>query len=148
MTETSEGDVGTKLLMTNVIYLILALAFLGLMLLYLYNQSNGAQAWSDIHAKEITRIINTGSPGDKITIDVQHATKIALNNGVSSRSEIVTINNKENEICVKLSPGRATCYKHFTNLDIINNEIKLDNRYENNILTFDLVEKPQNEIKT
>ena len=132
----------SETLWDNAIYFILAVIFFSGLMYYILNQKNGASIWEDYYAKEISRVINLAKPGDVITLDIHKATEIAQKNKLSSNSEIFTFDNKNNEICVKLSLGRKKCYSYFNNVDIINQRIEFG--VPINILKFDIWEK-QNE---
>ena len=121
----------------NVIFFVLLAIAFGGYLFYISNQANGAAAWEDYYAKEIVRMINYARPGDNIAIDVQKATEIARKNNVPSFSEIFSFDNINNEVCVKLSLRKKSCYAYFNNVDIIDSEIKLG--VPTNILTFNVV---------
>lgn len=136
------GDV----LMDPVIYIILVVVFTAMMF-YFVSQYNGAGAlWEDYYAKEIVKVVNFANVGDKIQIDVHRATEVAKANNVRSFSEIFKVDNKNNEICVKLNRGRKTCYSYFNDVDIVNLELKLlggrnEKNEEVNVLSFGIGEK-------
>jgi hypothetical protein len=131
-------ETGTEVLWNNIIYIILLILFLAPAMFFLWNQMNGAAIWSDFYAKELSKVINSAEPGDEITLNVHKATEIAQKNGVQSFSEIFTFKNPENQVCVKLSPNKRTCYTFFNDVDIINSQIKLGT--PDNILTFEISE--------
>ncbi|MBI2451660.1 hypothetical protein HYV50_01115 [Candidatus Pacearchaeota archaeon] len=128
----------SELLMDNAIYLILLVLFLSTMLFFIWDQMNGASLWAEYYSKEISKVINLAKAGDVITLDVQKATAIAKSNDIKSFSEIFVFDNINNELCVKLSIGRKTCYSYFNNVDIIEPEI---NYGPPNTLTFKIIEK-------
>ncbi len=129
-----------EILKNNAVYLILVFIFLATMFGFIWHQMNEAAVWEEFYAEEISKIINLAQPGDNITINAQKATEIAVKNEVRSRSEIFQFNNLENEICVKLSPGKKTCYYYFNNVDIINYKLKIG-IVEENTLNFQISEK-------
>ena len=113
-----------EILWDNAIYLVLSvIVFVG-MLLVIWQQMGGASVWEEYYAKEISKLINMAEPGDEITISVKKATDIAFDNEVFSRSEIFQFDNSKNEVCVKLSKGKKTCYSYFNNVDVTR-EIKV-----------------------
>ncbi len=103
--------------MDNIIYLILLIIFFVGMLASVNSKANGAPVWEDYYAKEIALIIEKSSPGDSIAIDIQKATEVAKKNKLSNE-EIFIFDNFENEVCVKLSAGRASCYNYFNDVNI------------------------------
>jgi len=125
----------------NLIYILITLVFVAGLAIFLYSQQNGATFWSDYYTKELTRVINLSPRGSEITLDIHKATEIARQNGLPSSSEIFQFNNPENEVCVKLTKGKQTCYKYFNDVDIINPKIKLGKLDPPiNVLTFQISE--------
>lgn len=108
------GDI----VMDNVIYLILLVIFFVAMLTFVNSKMNGAVIWEDYYAKEIAQIIDMSKPGDIITLDVQSATEIAYKNKIADFEEIFLFDNFNNEVCVKLSRGKASCFSYFSNVDV------------------------------
>ncbi len=125
--------------MQNVLYIIIVIIFIVGIFLFVQNQQNGASIWEKYYAKEISKVINLAQPGDSITLDIHKATEIAQKNKLSSFSEIFQFDNSNNELCVKLSLGRKTCYSYFNNVDI--NNIKIELGTPINILKFEVTEK-------
>ena len=107
------GDI----VMDNIIYLILLILFFVGMLAFVNSKMNGAPLFEDYYAKEIVKIIENSSPGDEIVIDVHKATEIAKKNKIANE-EIFSFDNFKNEVCVKLSPGRASCYSYFNDVSV------------------------------
>jgi len=138
---------GEQILAENVIYVIILVLALLIMFLHIKQQSNGAALWEDYYTKEISRIINLASPGEEIALDVHKATEIAQKNNIPSFSEIFSFDNKENEVCVKLSTGKKTCYKYFNEIDVIEPGLQLasGSEGETNILTFKITEVQKDE---
>ena len=132
------------LMKSYLVYLILLVVFLAGMLLVIYGQRQGADIWSDYYSKEIVKVIDFSNAGDKICLDVHRPSVIAKDNEVRSYSEIFSIDNKNKDICVKLSKGIKRCYNYFNNVEIVNLDFKLaEGRNENdeivNILCFDII---------
>jgi len=115
----------SETLWNNVIYLILLALVVAGLFVFINNQMNGGAVWEDYYAKEIVKMINLAQPGDKLTIDVQKATKIAKKNHVESFNDIFLFNEKDKEVCVRLSEERRTCYGYFNDVSIKNNELRL-----------------------
>ena len=136
------GDI----VMDNAIYLIFLVIFFVGMLYFVASYKGGAVVWEDYYAKEIVKIINFANPGDSTCLDVHKATEIAKDNNVRSFSEIFTIDNADDEVCVKLSKGRRTCFNYFNGIDIVNVDLKLaegidkEGEHTKNILCFDIIE--------
>src|SRR3989338_1982397 len=100
---------------TAVYLIILSLFTIG-MLLFVYQLSNRAALWEDDYAKEIVKIVNALKPGDEFTFDVHKATEVAKKNRLSM-DNIFIFDNAKNEICVKLSPGKKSCYSYFSEIE-------------------------------
>ena len=107
-----------EMIKDNLVYIILVVLFFGLMFYYTLSLRDGANIWSDIYAKEIVKSINLAEAGDEVKIDVHEATVIAKDNGVESLSEVFSVNNNNNEFCVKLSPGKKKCYYFFNDVNV------------------------------
>jgi hypothetical protein len=125
----------------TVIYLVLLILFVVPVSVFVWSQYNGGAIWADFYAKEISRVVNLAEPGDEISIDVQVATEVAEKNEVKSFNEIFNFDNVKKEICVKLEPGRKSCFTYFNNVDVVEWEIKRGlARDEVNTLTFKIKE--------
>lgn len=136
------GDI----ILDNAVYLIFIVLNLVGMIYFIASYQGGASVWENYYVKEIVKIIDFAEPGDSVCLDVHKATEIAKSNNVRSFSEIFTLNNIENEFCVKLSKGRKTCFTYFNEIDITNIQLKLaegvDRNKEHtlNILCFDFAQ--------
>jgi hypothetical protein len=114
------GDI----LLDNVIHLVLLALFLGGMFYFVFSYQNGAAIWEDYYAKEIVKVIDLSDSGDEIFMDVHKASEIAKGNKIASFSEIFSIDNVKDEVCVKLNRGGGTCYSYFNDVDVVR-ELKL-----------------------
>ena len=114
----------SNVLMNNISRLILLAIFIAGIFAVIWQQSNGAGVWEDYYAKEIVKSIDLAKQGDEVTLDVQKGTEIAFKNGVG-KSEIFNFNNVNNEVCVKLSAGRSTCFNYFNDVDITDPNVEL-----------------------
>ncbi|MEM4259168.1 MAG: hypothetical protein QXS38_00175 [Candidatus Pacearchaeota archaeon] len=108
------GDI----VMDNIVYLIILIIFFAGMMTFVYSKMNGAAVWEDYYAKEIVKVIDLSEPGDEITLDVHKATEIAQKNKVDF-DKIFSFDNLRNEVCVRLSAGRASCYYYFNNVSVV-----------------------------
>jgi len=131
------GEGGEDFFLDNVVFLILLVIFFVGMLYFIFQQQEGAGVWEDYYVKEIVKVIDFSDAGDKACMDVHKATEIAKKNNVASFSEIFRIDNTTNEVCVKLSRGRKTCFNYFNDIDIVNIDLKLG--IPGNVLCFDTV---------
>ena len=108
----------TDILFDNIIYLFVLIIFFIAMLVFVNSQMNGATLWEDYYAKEIVKVIDSSMPGDQIAIDVHKATEIAMKNKIDNFEDIFSFDNSRNEVCVKLSKGRANCYNYFNSVNV------------------------------
>jgi len=126
----------STIILDNAIYLILVgLLIVGTMV-FISMQKNGAAVWQDYYAKEIVKIINLGENEDEFVLNVHDASEIAQDNGIDFRKESFVFDNENNEVCVKLGKGRATCYSYFNNLDVVGSRFELG--VPGNVLHFKL----------
>ena len=134
------------LIMSNVVYFILTALFVIGLSVFVFGQMNGSGVWEEFYAKEIVKVINLAEPGDEITLDVHRGTVIAKENEVRSYSDMFRIDNANNEICVRLSSSRRTCYSYFNDVDVMDWKVELGvGKNGGNILSFKVVEVKRNE---
>lgn len=141
MNRKAETDVSSDLLTKEVIFIILTLGFIVGMFFVIDSKTDGASTLEEYYSKEISRMINSASPGDIIEIQVHDATEIAQKNEIDF-NEIFNFHNSENEICVRLTRARQTCYYYFNDISIPNSEIKFGlGENDGNTLVFQVAEK-------
>jgi len=119
-----KASIGEQI-MDNVIYLLLAVIFLAGMYLFVSSQENGAAAWEEFYAKEISKVMNLAKPGDEIVLDVHKGTVIAKRNKVDMRSETFDFNNERKEVCVKFNRGKKSCYSYFNDVNVSSWKVEL-----------------------
>ncbi len=120
----------------------LVVIFFVLMFFYIYDQRGAAHAFAQVYAYDLSRLIDIAEPGDRFQVDVHRISAIALRNEVGSLSEMFRFDNVGNEVCVKLSRGRAACYSYFNDVDIVDSRIeRVDASRSANVLRFRIVEK-------
>jgi len=130
----------STILMDNVIYLVLAAIFMVGMLAFVSGQSNGSDIWTQYYSEEVARILDYSQPGDKISVPIDRASKIAQSNDVEL-SEMFVFDNSKGMVGVKLSEGRRSYFTYFTDFDVVSCEIEfgLSDDVENT-LRFEIVE--------
>jgi len=116
-----KGDANEQILQT-VIFLAVLFIFTLLMAYYVQQQRDGVIVWEDFYAKETANVINSLNAGDEFVLDVQKATEVAKKNKVDF-DKIFSFDSDKNEICVKLSAGRKSCYSYFNKI-AFNSEMK------------------------
>jgi hypothetical protein len=88
------------------------------MIAFVYSKMNGAAIWEDYYAKEVVSVVDLAKPGDVIILDVQKATLLAQKNKIKNFEDIFQFDNIKNEVCVKLSVGRASCFNFFNDVNV------------------------------
>ena len=134
------GGIG-DILLDHVVYIFIVGVFFFIMLWYVLAQQSGGAFFEDYYAKEISKVVNLAKPGDEVTLDVHEGTVIARDNLVPTFSEMFVFNNAKNEICVKLTKGRKSCYNYYNNVDIVDVNIILAGGGEENLLVFKVKDK-------
>src|SRR3989344_1893290 len=126
---------GGELLKYTTIYLILVvIAFAGIFY-YIQDQKDNASVWSEVYAKQIALLIDTAHDGDEITLDIQRISGIAQKHEVDFE-DIVNF-DRANEVCVRLSSGRKSCYSYFN--DVVIRDVRTELGVLGNVLHFKVV---------
>jgi len=107
------GSKGT-ILIENVIFIILNLAFIVILVLFLYRQGNGTGIMEQSYAKNIALLIDAGKPVMEMKLNMEDAMNLAKANGVA-REDIVKIDG--NIVTVKLTPKGGYQYSFFNSVD-------------------------------
>ena len=96
------GKKGKKgnILTENIIFIVLYLAFITILLLFLFSKTNGTAVLEEKYAKQIALTIDAAKPGMIIHLSMEDAIEKAVKDG-QNPSDIVSING--NVITVKLS---------------------------------------------
>ena len=103
------------ILIENVIFIILNLAFIAILILFLYRQGNGTVVMEQSYAKNIALLIDSGKPVMEMKLNMEDAMILAQTSGVN-REDIVKING--NIITVKLSKNGGYQYAFFNSVDV------------------------------
>lgn len=104
-----------KILLENVIFIVLNLAFITILALFLFKQGSGAIILEQSYAKNIALLIDSSKPIMEMKINMEDAMNLAEKNGIG-REEIVKIN--DNIVTVKLSEKGGYEYSFFNNVDV------------------------------
>ena len=124
-------------------HIIILSIFTALMLTVIAQMKNNAFFWEVVFIKEITKTIDASQPSDSICLNVNKAIEVAGKNEISN-SDIFTINNLDNELCIKLSKGKSSCLYHFSEIDLINQDLILGEKVDTegnviNLFCFDII---------
>ncbi|OYT35951.1 hypothetical protein B6U91_02195 [Candidatus Pacearchaeota archaeon ex4484_71] len=104
-----------QILVENLIFIILNLAFLAIMFLFVIKQGAGATILEQTYAKQISLIIDSAQPGAIIKINMADAKEVADEKGVPF-VDVVSFN--KNSVTVKLSKGGGYTYTFFNNVEV------------------------------
>jgi len=103
------------LLLENVIFIILNLAFFAILILFLFKQGSGAIVLEQSYAKNIALLIDSAKPITEMKMNMKDAMDLAEKNGVN-REEIVKID--ANVVKVKLTQKGGYEYSFFNDVDV------------------------------
>ena len=115
-----------NILTENIIFIVLNLAFIAILLLFLFSRTESESVLEEKYAKQIALLIDAAEPGMRIHLEMEDAIEKAAKNEVNP-SEIVTING--NVVTIKLSEkgnNPKSSYSFFNdvgvnaNFDILN----------------------------
>ncbi|MBS3085355.1 hypothetical protein J4225_01590 [Candidatus Pacearchaeota archaeon] len=99
----------------NIIFIVLNLAFLIILMLFLFKQGSGAILLEQSYAKQIALLINSAPAGTEIQINMQEGFELADKNKVN-RADVVNIYG--NIVKVKLSEKGGYEYSFFNDVDV------------------------------
>ena len=102
------------ILIENVIFIILNIAFIAILVLFLYRQGNGTVVMEQSYAKNIALLIDAGKPVMEMKLNMEDAMNLAQANGVA-REDVVKIDG--NIVTVKLTPKGGYQYAFFNSVD-------------------------------
>lgn len=103
------------ILIENIIFIILNLAYLSILVLFLFRQGNGAIALEQSYAKNIALLIDSSKPVMEMKLNMEDAMNLAEKNGIAIE-DIVKIAG--NIITVKLSSKGGYEYSFFNEVDV------------------------------
>ncbi len=104
------------ILVENIIFIVLNIAFISILLLFLVKQGSGAVVLEQSYAKNIALLIDASSPVMEMKINLKKGFDLAEKNGLA-REDIVKIDNERNIVAVKLSEKGGYEYSFFNNVD-------------------------------
>ncbi len=113
------GNILTK----NIIFIVLNLAFLTILLLFLFSKTGSAAVLEEKYTKQIAFMVDAAEPGMIIHLNMEDAIEKAVKEGINP-SNIVSING--NVITVKLSgkgSNPKSSYSFF-------NDVKVDANFD------------------
>ena len=114
-----QNRIGKKANVLSEVTIFTIFAILIFSLIYLGLGRIGSQAsfYEQVYAKQIALVIDKAEPGMEINLDVSGLYEIANKNNF--KGEIVTIDNKANNVNVCLVSGKCYEFNYFSDLDIV-----------------------------
>jgi hypothetical protein len=107
-----------NILAENIIFIILNLAFIGIIILFISLKTGDAAVLEEVYAKQIAMMIDAAQPGMIISLDMKEGIDKARKElGTDKIGEIVKIN--KNIVTVQLREGKTGySYSFFNNVDV------------------------------
>jgi hypothetical protein len=103
-------------LFTNLILIIIAITFLGILYLFVAKQGNGAIVLEQSYAKNIALLIDASTPVMEMRLNMPDAFELAEKNKINV-NEIVKI--QDNYVIVKLSEKGGYRYSFFNDVEVV-----------------------------
>lgn len=107
-----------EMLIENIVFLILNLAFLAILVLFLVKQGGSGSLYEETYSKQIALLIDSSRPGMEMEINLQDGYDIAKENGVPV-DQVVVINNELNTVTVRLSQDGGDEYHFFNEVEAV-----------------------------
>jgi hypothetical protein len=96
-----------------VIFLVLNLAFIALLLVFIFRSSGGGLVYEQAYAKEIALLIDEASSGMEIFVNIDKGLELAEKNG-KDKNRIVSVDSSESKVIVDLFGKGGYSYKYFS----------------------------------
>lgn len=104
-----------EILVENIIFIVLNLVFLGILVLFLINQGNGAIFLEKFYAKQVALLIDSSSPKTVMKINLEEPKDAAEKNNIDF-DNIIKIEG--NEVVVSLKDKSSARYSFFNDVNI------------------------------
>jgi len=107
-----------NILTENIIFIVLNLAFITILLLFLFSKTESASVLEERYAKQIVLMVDAAEPGMVIHLNMEDAIKMAEKEGISPLG-IVSING--NVVTIKLSDEGSnpkSSYSFFNDVEV------------------------------
>ncbi len=109
------GRTKGNLLAENVLFLVLIVAFLSILVLFLWKQQANGKSLEENYAKDIALLIDASKPGMEITLDLQDGTKADEEWFKDNYNNAVRIDG--NVVNVKLTEKGGYSYTFFNDVN-------------------------------
>src|SRR3989344_1960621 len=106
-----------NILLEYVIFFILLIIFVSAVLIFGNRASKQTDNIEALYAKQIALIIDNSKSGLKVNLDISPLFEDAIENNFDG--DIITINNEENYVLVKVNKGAGNKYYFFSDNDIL-----------------------------
>jgi len=106
-----------NILLEYVIFFILLIIFVSAILIFGNRASKQTDNIEALYAKQIALIIDNSKSGLKVNLDISPLFEDAIENNFDG--DIITINNDENYVLVKVNKGAGNKYYFFSDNDIL-----------------------------
>lgn len=104
-----------EILVEHVIFIILNLIFLGIMIVFLTNQSSGSIILEEVYSKQIALLIDSSRPGMVMELNMKELYKECKKKNCDF-SKIINVSN--NHVTVKLTDKGGYNYHFFNNVKV------------------------------
>ena len=115
-----------ELLVSNIIFIVLNLAFLAILILFIAKQGGGAIVLEQSYAKQIALLIDAAQPGMQINLRMDDAIKKATDEGLNYKNELVKIEG--NVVTIRTTQDGGYSYSFFNSIPI-DREYFIDNEW-------------------
>jgi hypothetical protein len=105
-----------EILVENLVFIILNLAFVVIIVLFLLKQGSGASVLENTYSKQIALLLDTAKPGMLFKINLEELKKVADKKGVNFK-DVVKID--KNVVKVKLTEKSGQSYSFFNNISVV-----------------------------
>ena len=104
-----------EILVENIIFIVLNLAFLTILTLFLFQQGSSGALLEDAYSKQIALIADSAKPNMIVRLNMKEALELAQENGIDL-DKVVT--QQDNFITVKLSERGGKSYPFFNDIRV------------------------------
>ena len=105
-----------ELLVSNIVFIVLNLAFLAILILFIAKQGGGAIVMEQSYAKQIALLIDASQPGMQINLRMDDAIKKATEERLNYKEDMVTVSG--NVVKVRLTQEGGYSYSFFNDVDV------------------------------
>jgi hypothetical protein len=115
-----------NILTENIVFIFINVAFLAIILLFLFSRMSGSAGIEERYAKQLAMIIDASKPGMEIYNEMTKAIDKAEDNDFPLK-KIVTISG--NIVTVRLKEGAGSSYSFFNDVDVNVNFVSKEGGY-------------------